>query len=126
MGLAVFVLLFNVFSYAFGVTTVSISANEETQEAEDGAGDTPKSIRVVYNDAQKSCSGSSDTEIKDRDRGDNFDKLSLAIRMQAVISHKMAEMGSKNLSESGCKVRQGIFHMKLQSDDDEHPLSVCI
>ena len=109
------VLLANLFSFAWGITTVKIPAEaEETDEESEES-------RTIYVEMQNTGSDENEVIIKDRVKNDNFDRLSMEAQITVKNCRKYAPVMKSNMSESGCKVRHGLFYMKLQSDDDEHP-----
>ncbi len=78
---------------------------------------------ITYMDIGNAASENNDNYIVIRDRSRNESAGRLFTDIYINISEKIKHCFDTDCKSavSECKVKQGIFHFKLSSDDEEHP-----
>ncbi len=110
---AVMVICLNLMAYRN--TLVSSKNEDETQNTE------------TYVDVGNAVSTNNDNSIliRDRNRTDSYERIFLFYPVDSRYSENMRFDLECKTVVSECKVRQGIFHYRLQSDDEEAPIYIC-
>ena len=95
-------------------------------QAPAGAEEESGKSQAAYTDVKNAVPGENDNCIsfKEQDRSFSLGKIFDCVNSTVTDRAYTYVTVCSNIHLSGCKAKNGIFHYKLQSDDDEDPLSV--